>query len=78
MAIAAAVAWMLALQLAGTGLIGLIAGGGVAGLAYAALAVPLLIQPPLRDFVLPALHTARNHLPLDLARTLGAPRVRQP
>jgi hypothetical protein len=78
MAIASAVAWVLALQLAGTGLVGLIAGAGVAGLVYTALVMPLLLQPPLRDFFLPALHTVRDRLPLGLARTLGAPRVQQP
>ncbi len=78
MAVASAVAWVLALQLAGTGLVGLIAGAGAAGLLYAALVVPLLLRPPLRDFFLPALHTVRDHLPLGLARTLGAPRVQQP
>ena len=78
MAIAAGVAWVLALQLAGTGLIGLIAGAGAAGLVYAALVVPLLLQPPLRDFFVPALRTVRDHLPRGLARTFGAPRVQQP
>jgi len=75
MAIAALVAWGLALQLAGTGLMGLIAAAGAAGLVYAALVVPLLLQPPLRAFFLPALHTVRGYLPLGLARTLGAPGV---
>ena len=49
-----------------------------AGLVYTALVVPLLLQPPLRAFFLPALHTVRGHLPLGLARTLGAPGVQQP
>jgi len=75
MAIAALVAWGLALQLAGTGLMGLIAAAGAAGLVYAALVVPLLLQPPLRAFFLPALHAVRGYLPLGLARTLGAPGV---
>jgi hypothetical protein len=78
MAIAALVAWALALQLAGTGLMGLVAGAGAAGLVYAALVGPLLLQPPLRAFFLPALHMVRGYLPLGLARTLGAPGVPHP
>jgi O-antigen/teichoic acid export membrane protein len=68
MLIAGGVAGLLAWHLDGTGFIGLAVGAAAAGATYAAVMAPLLVRPPLGEFMRPAIDTVRRALPFKLLR----------